>query len=325
MSEREIPRGYHSTALLMPDARVMTAGGEPEGGAVGTGFEWQKVPQIYSPPYGGRADWMTRRPTLGGLPASVGYGNTFIVTMTPNATSNEPITRLMMISPGAVTHAFNERQEVFELDYVHLSGNSYRVTAPASTKLATPGYYMVFAVDATDDGTPGDTRIKGIPSVCKWIQIKDFEQILVTGGRIARGSTSSTINWSEPSELLLGENTYLGTAVFYGPWLNGPRAEIEFEGTASGPNWTKVRFSTQLKVLGDAQMKVFFKDQTTNAWVLVDTLSTTSLERNFEVVATNTDFVSPSGKIAAKLEFRQTAPALSTPRVFIDVAEFGVR
>jgi hypothetical protein len=49
------------------------------------------------------------------------------------------------------------------------------------------------------------------------------------------------------------------------------------------------------------------------------------LERNFEVVATNTNFVSQSGKIAAKLEFRQTAPALSTPRVFIDVAEFGVR
>lgn len=326
MSVREIPRGYHSTALLMPDARVMTAGGEPEGGVVGTGFEWQKVPQIYSPAYGGRADWIPRRPTLSGVPATTGYGDTFTVTMIPNVTSNQPIKRLMMISPGAVTHAFNERQEVYELDFVQLAGNTYRATAPASAKLATPGYYMVFAVDETDDGTPGDTRIRGIPSVCQWIQLKDYEQIFVTGGRIARGSSSSAINWSAPAQLLLGDNDYLGGAVYYGPWLNGPRAEIEFDGNASSPVAAKVRFSTQVKVLGNADMKVFFKNQTTNAWVLVDTKSTTSLEQNYEVVANNSaNFVGPSGEISTKLEFRQTAPALSTPRVFIDVAEFGVR
>jgi hypothetical protein len=73
-------------------------------------------------------------------------------------------------------------------------------------------------------------------------------------------------------------------------------------------------------------MKVFFKNQSTNAWVLVDTKNATALEQNFEVVTNNTaNFVGASGKVSAKLEFRQTAPALSTPRVFVDVAEFGVR
>jgi len=322
---RQIPRGYHSTALLMPDARIMTAGGEPEGAAAGTGYEWQEVPQIFSPPYGGRADWITRRPTLSGVPASIGYGDTFDVTITPNATSNEPIERLVMISPGAVTHAFNERQEVYELDFVHLAGNTYRVTAPAATRLATPGYYMVFAVDATDDGTAGETRIKGIPSVCQWLQVKDYTQVFVSGGRIARGSSSTAINWSAPNELLLGENAYLGSAIFYGPWLNGPRAEIEFEGTSPTTSVTKVRFSAQVKVLGDGEMKVFFKNQTTSAWVLVDTRSVNATEKNYDIVANNANFVGASGKIAAKLEFKQTAPALSTPRVYIDVAELGIR
>ncbi|MBA2253336.1 MAG: VCBS repeat-containing protein, partial [Nitrospirales bacterium] len=49
-----VPRLYHSTALLLPDGRVVTAGGNPEGG---THVQWDQDPEeemrleIFSPPY----------------------------------------------------------------------------------------------------------------------------------------------------------------------------------------------------------------------------------------------------------------------------------
>ncbi|MDQ2986873.1 MAG: galactose oxidase early set domain-containing protein [Armatimonadota bacterium] len=323
---RLIPRGYHSTAVLMPDARVMTAGGEPEGGAAGTGYEWQKVPQIYSPPYGGRADWITRRPSLSAVPGVLRYGETFQVTMSPNATSGRPITRLIMCTPAASTHAFNGRQEMYELEFVHVSGNTYDVTPPAATKLATPGHYMVFAVDDTDDGPAGETRIKGIPSVCKWVQLKDFEQVLVTGGRIARGSSLNSIDWTKPFELLLGDNDYLGDALRYGPGFSFPTVEVEFEGDAVATTASKVRLRVQAKGSTLANMWVYLKKRTSGLWTLVDgPLSVVQSDKDFETVVDNDDYLGPNGEITAKIAFRQMSPGFSTPSIFVDLAEFGVR
>jgi hypothetical protein len=319
-----VPRGYHSTAVLLPDARVMTSGGEPEGAPPGSGFEFQWNSQIYSPPYGGRNDWATRRPTLSAAPTVIRYGETFQVTMAPNATSGRPITKLMLVSSGAVTHAFNGRQEVIELDFQHVSGNTYNVTPPPAPKHATPGYYMLFAVDNTDEGT--GTRIKGIPSLSKWVQLKDFEQIFVSNGQLLGGIPLGQILWTKEDSLLLGDNKYLANGIRYGPGFTGPRVETIFTGIAETPNPTKVRLRVQAKCTSTARLTVYFKNVSTGLWVQAgDPLDVTQSDKDFEIVVDNNNFIAGNGELSARVHFRAMSPSFVTPSVSIDLAELGVR
>ena len=321
-----IPRGYHSTSVLLPDGRIMNSGGEPEGFPAGSGYEWQWVSQFFSPPYGGRADWASRRPDLISVPSIIRYGEAFNITMAPNGASQRPIKRLMLCSPGPVTHAISGRQEIYELDFAQVSGNIYRVTPPAATKHATPGYYMLFAVDDTDDGPQGETRIKGIPSFAKWVQLKDFEQIFVTGGQVLRGSPDTMIDWQRPSDLLLADNIYLGTQIRYAPGFTGSTVEVQFEGDAVATSAAKVRLSLQLKASGQAAMRVYFKKRGTGAWAQIGPSHSVGIaEQNYEIVASNDDLLGPNGEITAKIDFKQTAPSFSSPSVKIDLADVGIR
>ena len=61
-------RTYHSIALLLPDGRVLSAGGDFGGASA----------EIYSPPY----LFNGTRPTISSAPSSVGYGQSFFVRHT---------------------------------------------------------------------------------------------------------------------------------------------------------------------------------------------------------------------------------------------------
>src|SRR5438874_12786465 len=87
-------RSYHSIALLLPDGRVLSAGGTFGGASA----------EIYSPPYLFKGS----RPTITSAPASVGYGQSFFVG-TPDATS---ISKVTLITLSSVTHGFNMDQRI---------------------------------------------------------------------------------------------------------------------------------------------------------------------------------------------------------------------
>jgi hypothetical protein len=141
-----VTRGYHGTALLLPDGRVLEAGGGD-----GAGAPNQKNAELFSPPYLSRG----ARPVITSASSEVRYGDQFRIE-TPDA---ESITHVSLIRIGSVTHAFDENQRFQRLSFT-ADGAGLTVTAPGSSNRAPPGHYMVFILNEDD-----------VPSVAKIIRI----------------------------------------------------------------------------------------------------------------------------------------------------------
>ncbi|MGI9437809.1 MAG: galactose oxidase-like domain-containing protein, partial [Geminicoccaceae bacterium] len=142
-----IARLYHSTALLLPDGRVLVAGGGAPGPLTNLNAE------IYHPPYLYSGEQpVSTRPIINEAPAVLDIGADFQAVVGPN----DQIARVTLIKTGSVTHSFNMDQRFIELSFSQ-TGNGLTIAAPASRTLATPGYYMLFAIDAT--GTPSKGHI----------------------------------------------------------------------------------------------------------------------------------------------------------------------
>jgi len=138
----QFPRMYHSNALLLPDATVLMVGGNPARGT------YEQHDEIYSPPYLFNPDGSAAtRPTIAGVPAALTYGGGFQVR-TPDAAN---ISSVVLMRPGAPTHAFDMDQRLVGLSFT--AGSSVlNVTAPPNGNIAPPGYYMLFILNST--GTP---------------------------------------------------------------------------------------------------------------------------------------------------------------------------
>ena len=143
-------RLYHSVALLLPDATVWSAGGNPLRG--------HYVPQqeIYRPPYLFNPDGSAAtRPSITSAPSSISYNHSFTV-QTPDAAN---ISHVVLVRNGSVTHAFGMDQRLVELSFTAGNG-SVTVSAPPNGNIAPPGYYMLFLLNNS-----------GVPSIAPFIQL----------------------------------------------------------------------------------------------------------------------------------------------------------
>ena len=153
-------RMYHSTALLLPDGRILSAGGGICGDCQTYGYI-QKNAEIYSPPYLYKKDGsgqLATRPIIDNAPATLGYNRPFTL-LTAQAST---ITKISLIRIGSVTHSGNMEQRYLPLSFT-VGNRSLNVTSPANSSVAPPGYYMIFLIDN-----------QGVPSVSKIVQLREL-------------------------------------------------------------------------------------------------------------------------------------------------------
>lgn len=131
-SDPAFKRLYHSAAVLLPDGRVLSTGGN--------GYP---TPEAFSPPY----LFKGARPTLSGVPSAIGYGQRFSVQTTNPA----GIRKVTLIRITSVTHAFNMNQRLNVLTFTP-TATALDIVAPPNGNAAPPGHYLLFLVDG--NGVP---------------------------------------------------------------------------------------------------------------------------------------------------------------------------
>ena len=152
-------RGYHATALLLPDGRVFSGGDnrhpfEPEGGDSET-----DTAEIYSPPYLFRG----KRPVIKKAPRRAGWNELIKV----DTKGKSKATSAVLVAPSATTHGNDMNQRLVPLRVkkpkhknTKKGFKGLQLITPPNAGVAPPGYYMLFVLNK-----------KGVPSVAKWVKL----------------------------------------------------------------------------------------------------------------------------------------------------------
>ncbi|MFD3508949.1 galactose oxidase-like domain-containing protein [Nocardia sp. NPDC058666] len=144
MATDPVPRGYHSSAFMLPDGRVMAVGENPADGS----FD-QRV-SIYSPPY----LFKGARPQITAVASQAwSYGSAQQLTV------NGPVVKASLIRPAAVTHSSDPNQRYVDLPLT-VAGGTLTANVTSNPNIAPPGWYMLTVVNAA-----------GVPSVAQWIHL----------------------------------------------------------------------------------------------------------------------------------------------------------
>ena len=139
----QVTRQYHSTALLLPDGRVLSSGGGICGTCDQVGY-LAKNAEIFSPPYLFQADGtLAPRPVDRLRAAAASYGAAMqIATREPGL---DPQGRARA---ARRRHALEQHGAALRPADLHRRRDELTATAPANANIAPPGFYMLFIVDA---------------------------------------------------------------------------------------------------------------------------------------------------------------------------------
>ena len=153
----QVTRQYHSSALLLPNGRVLSAGGGICGDCNRVGY-LNKNAEVFTPPYLFKADGsgeLAPRPRITSAPRAVDYDQ----PMTVGTPAPGSISKVAMVRLGAVTHSVNMEQRYVPLSFT-ARRRSVVAETPANPNIAPPGVYMLFVI-----------KSNGVPSVARMIRI----------------------------------------------------------------------------------------------------------------------------------------------------------
>ena len=161
-----VPRLYHSTALLLPDATILSLGG---GGLDPNDPSMNHLNgEIYTPGYLFDANGAPAvRPVIQQAPLDLSPGQTFTVRV-----DNPANIRTLALMPfGSTTHSFNTTARRIELPFSVQADGSLSVTLPVNSAVVPPGDWMLFAIGNN-----------GTPSIASTVQVEPYLSLSDTLG-----------------------------------------------------------------------------------------------------------------------------------------------
>lgn len=223
MADASVPRNYHSLALLLPDGRVLSGGG-----GLGGNSADHRDAELFTPPNLFKADGsLATRPVLSSAPPSIGVGTRFLVSGTPG------LQKFAFIKMSAITHSVNTDLRYLSLGFTETSAGNYDITAHSSLNVMTPGYWMLFGLDAA-----------GAHSVAKIVLVDATTSVdVVPPGNQASyigQSVSLQMIGSGPAGSVL---TWSATGLPAGLSINAATGRITGSPTATGTSSVRVTLS----------------------------------------------------------------------------------
>ena len=142
-----VTRVYHSTVVLLPDGRLVSAGSGD-----GAGLVNEENAEIFEPPY----LFNGPRPRITSVPGQITIGSTVDLD-SPDAAS---ITMVSLLRLNSTTHSHDMNQRYVGVSFTR-SGTTLSLQMPSAKSQLPPGHYMLFILNGS-----------GVPSVARIVRLK---------------------------------------------------------------------------------------------------------------------------------------------------------
>jgi len=144
MSNSYFRRNYHASSLLLPDGRILTAGGDV----------WNA--EIFYPPYLFAKDnndktVLAKRPQIVNLDKDIKRGEKVEIEV------NGEISKVSLISTGSATHAQGSESKFRNINFTKVSNDKIEIKLDNNSNNLQNGTYLLFVLNSK--GTPSEGKI----------------------------------------------------------------------------------------------------------------------------------------------------------------------